>query len=547
MGLSHLSLVLWMLGYPDQAVQKVQQALALAQQCEDAFSIAYAQTNGGFIHQHRGEGAVAWELAEAAIALATDQGLPFWRAGGLIARGAALVEQGQPEAGVRELEHGIQAWHATGAANVEPYFLMYLAAGNAKAGNTAEGLAAVTKALARMEQTDERCWEAELYRLKGELTLAGVRDSGLGAGEEKSPKSEVRSPTSQNTASPLLTPDPQGETEMCFRQALEISRRQHAKSLELRASVSLANLWQSQGKGVEARTLLEDIYRWFTEGFDTKDLQEAAALLCALGSTVESTGSRQRTAGDGQPATAGERVESSPPAAETLLIPASHSSLPSTQHLPPDTEMPLSDTRSPMPDPPCLFRHDGDYWTLSFQGTVCRVRHTLGMQYIAQLLHHPHREFHVLALVSGGAEYTQAMVEVDRQSNPAQIHYGLSDAGELLDAQARAAYKRRLQELREELEEAQTFHDVGRAEKIQEEIDLLAAEISRAVGLGGRRRKAASPAERARVNVTLAIKTALKRIIANHPALGQYLARTIKTGYACLYAPEPYQPVVWQF
>lgn len=126
------------------------------------------------------------------------------------------------------------------------------------------------------------------------------------------------------------------------------------------------------------------------------------------------------------------------------------------------------------------------------------------------------------------------------------LHAGLGDAGELFDTQAKAAYKQRLQELLSELEEAQAFNDIGHVDKIRQEIDFLTTEITRAVGLGGRIRKAASPVERARVNVTLAIKTALKRISTRHPALGHYLTRTIKTGYACVYTPDPSQPVTWE-
>jgi hypothetical protein len=200
------------------------------------------------------------------------------------------------------------------------------------------------------------------------------------------------------------------------------------------------------------------------------------------------------------------------------------------------------------------FCHAGDYWTLSFAGEVCRVRHTLGMQYLAQLLRYPQHEFSVLDLAAASATITQSVklpmpaLATDAQPHDAtqSLHLGFSDAGEHLDAQAKAAYKQRLRELREELDEAQACYDIGRTDRIQQEIDFLMTELSRAVGLGGRTRKAASPLERARVNVTLAIKTALKRITTHHPALGHYLTRTIKTGYACVYTPDPSQPVTWE-
>jgi hypothetical protein len=213
----------------------------------------------------------------------------------------------------------------------------------------------------------------------------------------------------------------------------------------------------------------------------------------------------------------------------------------------------------PVPDPqplaPNIFRHEGDYWTLAFAGEMCRVRHTLGMHYLVQLLHHPRHEFPVLALAADGMDPTLSanssvwtLVNANRYNGPEHsTHVGLSDAGELLDAQAKATYKRRLHELHEELDEAQAFNDTERANRIQEEIDFLTAEITRAVGLGGRMRKAASAVERARVNVTLAIKTALKRITSHHPALGHYLTRTIKTGYACVYTPDPALGTNWEF
>ena len=132
-----------------------------------------------------------------------------------------------------------------------------------KGNSLRRGLPPWPKALAIVEETGERWYEAELYRLKGELLLA----------------QEVRSQKSTNTDPRLLMPDAQGEAEACFLKAIEIARRQQAKSLELRATMSLARLWQQQGKKHEAHQLLAEIYGWFTEGFDTKDLQEAKALL----------------------------------------------------------------------------------------------------------------------------------------------------------------------------------------------------------------------------------------------------------------------------
>jgi predicted ATPase len=139
-----------------------------------------------------------------------------------------------------------------------------------KVGQAAEGLNVVAEALAAADKTGERFWEAELYRLKGQLTLQQCQVSG----------------TTLHVVDPhLLTRDPQGEAEACFLKAIEIAQRQQAKSLELRATTSLARLWQQLGKTAEAHQLLSEIYGWFTEGFDTKDLQEAQALLDELAGT----------------------------------------------------------------------------------------------------------------------------------------------------------------------------------------------------------------------------------------------------------------------
>ncbi len=143
---------------------------------------------------------------------------------------------------------------------MRPYYLALLAEAYGKGGQAEEGLSALSEALAVVDKTGERYYEAELYRLKGELTL----------------KSEVK--TSQNKSQASL----ESEAEECFLKAIEIARRQQAKSWELRAVISLARLWQQQGKKAEARQMLAEIYGWFTEGFDTADLQEAKALLDEL-------------------------------------------------------------------------------------------------------------------------------------------------------------------------------------------------------------------------------------------------------------------------
>jgi predicted ATPase len=187
-------------------------------------------------------------------------------------RGGALAEQGQVEEGIAQMQQSLAAFRAMGAEGGSAWIslLPWLATAYAKAERREEGLSVVAEALAFVDKTGGRFSEAELYRLKGTLVL----------------QSGVRGPESENPNTQYPTPSTQEEAEACFHKAIEIARRQQAKSLELRAAMSLSRLWQQQGKKDEARQLLAEIYGWFTEGFDTKDLQEARALLDELAEGV---------------------------------------------------------------------------------------------------------------------------------------------------------------------------------------------------------------------------------------------------------------------
>ncbi len=260
--------VLWMLGYPNQALERIRDALTLAQELSHPYSLAFALDFAAELHQFRQEGQAAQQWAEAVMTVSTEQGFPLLLARGTIVRGWALAEQGQREEGVAQTRQGLAAYRATGAELRRPHYLALLAEAYGKVGRAEEGLSVLAEALAQMHRTGERAYEAELYRLKGELTLQKFQVSGSKFQVQESPKSEVRSPES--------------EAEEYFLRAIEIARRQSAKSWELRAAISLSRLWQQQGKKEEARQMLAEIYDWFTEGFDTADLQEAKALLEAL-------------------------------------------------------------------------------------------------------------------------------------------------------------------------------------------------------------------------------------------------------------------------
>jgi predicted ATPase len=199
----------------------------------------------------RREGRATQECAEAAIRLATEQGFSFWMAFGAMLRGWALAHQGQAQAGIEQIHEGMMARRATGAELGRPYFLALLAEAHGATGQPEVGLTVLTEALTLVDKTGERWCEPELYRHKGELLLQQSSDNAM-------------------------------EAEGCFHHALGIARNQQGKSFELRAATSLARLWHQQGKRQEAHDLLAPVYNWFTEGFDTFDLQDAKALLNAL-------------------------------------------------------------------------------------------------------------------------------------------------------------------------------------------------------------------------------------------------------------------------
>jgi predicted ATPase/class 3 adenylate cyclase len=249
LSLSYAASTLWCLGYPDQALEKVRVALLLAHEVAHPFSLASALTRAAALHFARGEVQAGQEQVEALIVLATDQGFPDVVALETARRGVGLVEQGEVEAGIAQLQHGLAGMQALGQEIGRPSFLACLAEAYGKRGQTEEGLRVMAEALAAVDRIGEHYYEAELHRLKGALLL----------------QSKVSNPTS--------------EAAECFQQAITVARRQSAKSLELRAVMSLSRLWQQQGKKEEARQMLAEIYGWFTEGFDTKDLQEAKALL----------------------------------------------------------------------------------------------------------------------------------------------------------------------------------------------------------------------------------------------------------------------------
>jgi class 3 adenylate cyclase/predicted ATPase len=247
----HAAGALWLMGYPEQALARVHDALALAHELSHPFSLAFVRYWVAFVFQVCRNVSAVQEQAEAAVALSTERGFPLWAAAGTSLRGWALAIQDQGTEGIAQVRQGIAAWRTSGGALWVPYYCTVLAEAYDHLGHTADGLQALAEAHTLVEQQEERWWEAEISRLRGVVLL--------------------KHPVIQ-----------QEEAEACFQQALAVARRQQARSLELRAAMSLGRLWQRQGKRGEARELLAPIYGWFTEGFDTADLQEARALLDEL-------------------------------------------------------------------------------------------------------------------------------------------------------------------------------------------------------------------------------------------------------------------------
>jgi predicted ATPase len=241
---------LWYLGYPDQGLAQSDAALTLAQQSTHPFSVGFALSCTAEFHQFRREVRAVQERAEAVSRLAQEQGFSFWLAYGALLRGWALAQQGQAQEGIELMHQGLTAWQATGAETSRPYYLTLLVEAYEIMGQPAAGLEVLADALTCADSTGERFYEPELYRLKGALL--------------------------QQSA------DNHREAQACFQDALERARAQQAKSLELRAAISLSRLWQQHGKRQEAYDLLAPVYHWFTEGFDTADLKDAKALLDAL-------------------------------------------------------------------------------------------------------------------------------------------------------------------------------------------------------------------------------------------------------------------------
>ena len=241
----------WQLGYPDRALRAGHEMLAVAKELSHPFTLVFAHYFTAVVHQLRREARAALEQVDAMLDIARERGFALYVAWGSSLRGWALAqEEGREADGIDQTSRGIAACRAMGATTSLSRSLAVLTEAYSRTGQAEEGLKALSDALALVEKRDERCWEAELHRLRGALLLR--------AGESEA------------------------EAEACFRRAIQVARGQGARSWELRASTSLGRLLHRQGREVETRAFLQGIYGWFSEGFDTADLVDARALLDAL-------------------------------------------------------------------------------------------------------------------------------------------------------------------------------------------------------------------------------------------------------------------------
>jgi predicted ATPase len=249
--LSYRSIALWLLGYPDAALADAEQALNDAREIGQVATLMYALLCTSLSHTLCGDYATATTKSDELVALADEKGAPFWKAGGMMNQGSILMLTCKPLDAVQTIAAGTSAWRSTGATLVVPLYLSYLARAHAELRQFDDAWRCIGEAITAVEATKETVFEAEVHRSAGEIALKSA--------EPEAAKAEAH-----------------------FERALAIARAQRAKSLELRAAMSMARLWRDQGKRQQARELLAPVYGWFAEGFDTLDLKEAKALLKEL-------------------------------------------------------------------------------------------------------------------------------------------------------------------------------------------------------------------------------------------------------------------------
>jgi class 3 adenylate cyclase/tetratricopeptide (TPR) repeat protein len=259
-GLFYSGFALWYLGYPDQAQARIDEGLEMAQQLAYPHHVIWGQHLGASFFQFCRDVRRTRELADAVVLGTARYGLQICRLTGMVLQGWALVQAGQEDAGIAQIQQGLTESRTQGIGFSLARYCALLAEVYRDVGRAVPGLALIAEAQALIKQHEDRICAAEVFRLRGELLLT---QDGRRYPARPAKRSQV-------------------EVEKCFQQALDLARSQQAKMLELRAAVSLSRLWQQQGKRPEAQHLLAEVYHWFTEGFETADLQEAKTLLTEL-------------------------------------------------------------------------------------------------------------------------------------------------------------------------------------------------------------------------------------------------------------------------
>jgi non-specific serine/threonine protein kinase len=358
-----------------------------------------------------------------------------------------------------------------------------------------QAAAALAEACVLADRTGERLFEPELFRLRGELATA-------------------QNPTGGHA-----------QASIWFERSLARARALGARSWELRAALSLASQDSNEEKSAQAREALLAAYSGFHATDEWSCLQKATAIL-------ERTGGAPRL---GLPVLATVGLPTAADSAAPLSVRLAQLGATAS----------LAAAGGPSDAAESSFRKEGDCWALRFAGSEFRVLHTAGMAYIAELLRRPYERVPALALVTGPPTPSNPGLERELSRELSVSRDRGVDAG--VDAQAVLTYKNRLRQLRSELEEAEKNHDQGRIERSQAEIAFLTDEIQRARGYRGRSRRIASQSERARVNVTRAIKVALRKIHEHDARLARHLSSAIRTGGHCTYSPEPSTRINWAF